>query len=102
MKECYWVKPKLVCQVAFLESTDAGHLRHCSFVAIRDDNKPAEVVREPMSDGLAAAWCASITACRQGFNWKSLFGLHPMQFCMILQKIAPFCRKMCMQLACTK
>ena len=46
MKECYWVTPKLVCQVAFLEWTDAGHLRHCTFVAMRDDKKPAEVVRE--------------------------------------------------------
>lgn len=26
----------LVCQVAFVEWTDAGHLRHCTFVAIRD------------------------------------------------------------------
>jgi ATP-dependent DNA ligase len=46
MKECYWVKPKLVCQVAFVEWTDAWHLRHCTFVAMRDDKKPAEVVRE--------------------------------------------------------
>ena len=46
MKECYWVTPKLVCQVAFVEWTDAGHLRHCTFVAMRDDKKPAEVVRE--------------------------------------------------------
>ena len=46
MNECYWVTPKLVCQVAFLEWTDAGHLRHCTFVAMRDDKKPAEVVRE--------------------------------------------------------
>jgi ATP-dependent DNA ligase len=46
MKECYWVTPKLVCQVAFVEWTDAGHLRHCTFVAMRDDKNPAEVVRE--------------------------------------------------------
>jgi ATP-dependent DNA ligase len=46
MEQCRWVKPKLVCQVAFLEWTDAGHLRHCTFVAMRDDKKPAEVVRE--------------------------------------------------------
>ena len=46
MKQCCWVKPKLVCQVAFVEWTDAGHLRHCSFVAMRDDKKPAAVVRE--------------------------------------------------------
>jgi DNA ligase D-like protein (predicted ligase) len=46
MDQCRWVKPKLVCQVAFVEWTDAGHLRHCTFVAMRDDKKSAEVVRE--------------------------------------------------------
>jgi ATP-dependent DNA ligase len=46
MKQCRWVTTKLVCQVAFVEWTDAGHLRHCTFVAMRDDKKPAEVVRE--------------------------------------------------------
>ena len=46
MDQCRWVKPTLVCQVAFVEWTDAGHLRHCTFVAMRDDKKAAEVVRE--------------------------------------------------------
>jgi bifunctional non-homologous end joining protein LigD len=46
MDQCRSVKPKLVCQVAFLEWTDAGHLRHCSFVAMLDDKRPAEVVCE--------------------------------------------------------
>jgi DNA ligase D-like protein (predicted ligase) len=46
MGQCRWVKPKLVCQVQFVEWTDAGHLRHCAFVAMRDDKKPAEVIRE--------------------------------------------------------
>ena len=46
MEQCRWVKPKLVCQVAFVEWTDAGHLRHCTFIAMREDKKPAEVVRE--------------------------------------------------------
>jgi len=46
MEQCCWVKPKLVCQIAFVEWTDAGHLRHCTFIAMRDDKKPAEVVRE--------------------------------------------------------
>jgi DNA ligase D-like protein (predicted ligase) len=46
MSECRWVKPKLVCQVAFVEWTDAGHLRHCTFIGMRDDKKAAEVVRE--------------------------------------------------------
>ena len=46
MDQCRWVKPKLVCQVAFVEWTDAWHLRHPTFVDMRDDKKPAEVVRE--------------------------------------------------------
>ena len=46
MKECRWVKPVLVCQIAFVEWTDGGKLRHCAFVAMRDDKKPAAVIRE--------------------------------------------------------
>ncbi|HYF37648.1 MAG TPA: ATP-dependent DNA ligase, partial [Prosthecobacter sp.] len=46
MAECRWLKPQLVCQVAFLEWTDIGHLRHCSFVAMRDDKPARQVVRE--------------------------------------------------------
>ena len=49
MKQCRWVNPKLVCQVAFIEWTDAWHLRHCSFAAMRDDKKAAEVVRETIA-----------------------------------------------------
>ena len=26
MEQCRWIKPKLVCQVAFVEWTGAGHL----------------------------------------------------------------------------
>ena len=33
---------------------DAGHLRHCAFVAMRDDKKPAEVVREPLIASIPA------------------------------------------------
>ena len=46
MKDCRWVKPEMVCQVAFVEWTDGGKLRHCTFVAMRDDKKPSTVVRE--------------------------------------------------------
>jgi ATP-dependent DNA ligase len=35
MDRCRWVKPKLVCQVAFVEWTAAGHLRHCTFIVMR-------------------------------------------------------------------
>lgn len=46
MKECRWVKPLRVCQVAFLEWTEGGKLRHCTFLAMRVDKKPKSVVRE--------------------------------------------------------
>ena len=55
MDECRWIKPKLVCLIAFVEWTDTGHLRHCTFVAMRDDKKPAEVIRETDADGLIPA-----------------------------------------------
>ena len=37
---------KLVCQVAFVEWAEAGHLRHCTFVAMRNDKNASHVVRE--------------------------------------------------------
>ncbi len=46
MKECRWVRPTLVCQVGFVEWTDSGKLRHCRFIAMRDDKIPTKVVRE--------------------------------------------------------
>jgi bifunctional non-homologous end joining protein LigD len=46
MKDCVWVKPQLVCQVDFVEWTESGKLRHCSFVAMRDDKPASKVVRE--------------------------------------------------------
>jgi bifunctional non-homologous end joining protein LigD len=46
MEECRWVRPELVCQVAFVEWTEGGNLRHSSFVAMRDDKKASDVVRE--------------------------------------------------------
>jgi bifunctional non-homologous end joining protein LigD len=41
-----WVKPKLVAQVQFAEWTSDGILRHPSFLGLRDDKKPEDVVRE--------------------------------------------------------
>jgi bifunctional non-homologous end joining protein LigD len=46
MQQCRWVKPKLVCQLSFVEWTDAGRLRHCTFIGMRDDKKPSEVFCE--------------------------------------------------------
>ena len=45
MKECTWLKPKLVAQIEFAEWTVEDHLRHAKFVALRTD-KPAREVRK--------------------------------------------------------
>jgi len=41
-----WLKPVLVGQFEFTEWTPDNHLRHSRFIALRDDKKPKEVVRE--------------------------------------------------------
>ena len=46
MAEMRWVKPRVVVEVAFVEWTDSGLLRHPSFVAVRDDKRAADVLRE--------------------------------------------------------
>jgi bifunctional non-homologous end joining protein LigD len=46
MRRCVWLKPRLVCQVRFLEWTGDNSLRQPVFIALRQDKKPREVVRE--------------------------------------------------------
>jgi ATP-dependent DNA ligase len=46
MKECVWLRPEAVAQIAFLEWTGANHLRHTKFVALRDDKDPKKIVGE--------------------------------------------------------
>jgi bifunctional non-homologous end joining protein LigD len=42
-----WVQPQLVCEVSFAERTAEGILRHPSYLGLRTDKDPAEVVLEP-------------------------------------------------------
>jgi bifunctional non-homologous end joining protein LigD len=42
----HWVRPELVCEVAFIEWTGAGVLRHPRFLGLRNDKDAEEVVRE--------------------------------------------------------
>ena len=46
MKECVWVKPRIVAEVEFLEWTGADHLRHTKFVGMRDDTDSRKIVRK--------------------------------------------------------
>jgi len=45
-KDVHWVKPELVCEVAFTEFTEEGILRHPTFQGLREDKSAREVVRE--------------------------------------------------------
>jgi len=46
MKECRWLKPVLAGQFEFLEWSGDNHLRHSRFIALREDKKATDVVRE--------------------------------------------------------
>jgi bifunctional non-homologous end joining protein LigD len=52
MKNCCWIRPVLVAQVAFTEWTPDGHLRHAAFAGLRPDKDPKEVTREVPEDAL--------------------------------------------------
>jgi bifunctional non-homologous end joining protein LigD len=46
MRKMHWVNPVFVCEVKFAEWTRDGKLRAPVFLGLREDKKPAEVVRE--------------------------------------------------------
>ncbi len=45
-RSAHWVRPRLVCEVAFAEWTGDGKVRHASFQGLREDRSAREVVRE--------------------------------------------------------
>ena len=49
----HWVRPELVAEVRYKEFTEAGVIRHPSFVHLRDDKRPEECVRQA-EDGAGA------------------------------------------------
>lgn len=52
-KGSIWVKPQLVGEVEFTEWTEAGSLRHPSFIALREDKQARDIVREEPDDNVA-------------------------------------------------
>ncbi len=48
-KDSHFVEPEVVCEVEFSEWTHAGTLRQPSYKGLRDDKRPAEVVRERLA-----------------------------------------------------
>ena len=46
LRAAHWARPQLVGEVEFMEWTADGLIRHPSFQGLREDKKPAEIVRE--------------------------------------------------------
>jgi DNA ligase D-like protein (predicted ligase) len=46
MKDCRWLRPRVVGQFEFVEWTPDGHLRHVRFMGLREDKDPKEVRRD--------------------------------------------------------
>jgi bifunctional non-homologous end joining protein LigD len=46
IRDAVWLEPTMVCEVAFMEWTGHGHIRHPSYQGLRPDKEPGEVVRE--------------------------------------------------------
>lgn len=46
VRGAHWIKPKLVAEIAYIEFTDEGVLRHPSYLGLRQDKKPEAVVIE--------------------------------------------------------
>jgi len=46
LRDATWVRPQLLCEVAFTEWTEDGHIRQPSFQGLREDKSSREVVME--------------------------------------------------------
>ena len=46
VRQPIWVKPQLVAEVSFAQWTSGGAVRHAVFHGLREDKKPAAIVRE--------------------------------------------------------
>jgi bifunctional non-homologous end joining protein LigD len=46
MRDCRWLNPVLVGQFEYVERTPDNHLRHSSFIAVREDRDALDVRRE--------------------------------------------------------
>jgi DNA ligase D-like protein (predicted ligase) len=49
MKNCIWLKPRLIAQIEFVEWTPDKHLRAAKFIGLRDDKDAREIVCEGVS-----------------------------------------------------
>jgi bifunctional non-homologous end joining protein LigD len=51
----HWMNPTMVVEVAFVEWTEGGHIRHPSFQGLREDKDARQVVRERAAKAVPSA-----------------------------------------------
>jgi bifunctional non-homologous end joining protein LigD len=45
-RSIHWIRPDLVIEVQYVDWSGSGRVRHASYLGLREDKKPTEVVRE--------------------------------------------------------
>ncbi|WP_374549408.1 DNA ligase D [Sphingobium yanoikuyae] len=68
-----WIKPRLVAEIAYIEVTDEGVLRHSSYLGLREDKKPEAVVLEVEASVTTAAQSASTSGVRISNRSRVIF-----------------------------
>ena len=72
VRGAHWIEPKLVAEIAFIEFTDQGVLRHPSYLGLREDKKPEAVVIEREAP-VAAATAAPASHVRISNRERIIF-----------------------------
>lgn len=72
VRGAHWIEPKLVAEIAFIEFTDEGVLRHPSYLGLREDKKPEAVVIEHEAP-VAAATAAPASHVRISNRERIIF-----------------------------
>ncbi|GFE77545.1 DNA ligase D [Novosphingobium sp. TCA1] len=72
VRGAHWIEPRLVAEIAFVEFTDEGVLRHPSYLGLREDKKPEAVVIETETP-VAAAFTPARTSVRISNRERVIF-----------------------------
>jgi bifunctional non-homologous end joining protein LigD len=72
-----WVKPLLVCEVAYTERTDEGILRQASFMGLREDIAPKSVGREVAQEPPTPDVATPLAGGRQEDAFQGVKITHP-------------------------
>ena len=97
VRGAHWLKPKLVCEIAYTEMTNEGTLRHPSYLGLREDKKPEAVVLEveaPVAEA-ASESTSSVVISNRGRVIYPESGLTKGQLADYYQAVAPIMLPWC-------